>query len=117
MLNRKSDVSIAVRRIVVVLTMLLSACSPGMEGTYSGTVPDATGTMKVQLTFSSDGQVVTSVGGIQQTKGTYEIQDDQVKIIMVDGDELTGKLLEDGTLQLQAPEPQGGAVRLRPIEQ
>ena len=61
--------------------------------------------------------MVSSVDGIQQTEGTYEILDDRVKITMVDGDELTGKLLEDGTLQLQAPETEGGVVRLKPIEQ
>lgn len=117
MLNRKTDVPVTIRCIAIALVVLLSACSRSMEGTYSGTVSDPTGLMTVQFTFSPDGKVVTSVDGIQQKEGTYEIQDDRVKITMVNGDELTGKLLEDGTLELQAPETEGGTVRLKPIEQ
>lgn len=111
--DRKSYVQATIRGIVIMLFVWLSACSQSMEGTYTGMVSDPTGTMKVQFTFSPDGKVVTSVNGIQQTEGTYEIQDDQVKITMAEGERMTWKLLDDGSLETQMD---GITTRLKPTK-
>lgn len=122
-LNRKVNIPYINVLLTLIFALLLSACSSGLDGSYKGTVFDNRGAWDMQLTFSSDGQVVVSSGGRRQTAGTYEIDDDEVKLTLEDGDSVasklgngaTWKLQEDGTLRLQT-EKAGVSAWLRPRE-
>jgi len=92
MLNQKAHYGTGLKIFMLsVLVMLISACSSGLDGTYT----DGSGMVEYQ--FNTDGKVAMTTLGIE-TVLDYEIDGDKLKIHSSGNTNLVFTINEDGTL-------------------
>jgi len=101
---------------VAVVTLMLSACGSGIEGTYSGSGSMAAGFMNISLqaTFDSDTVIVkartSAMGqsaGQTETEHEYELDGNKIKVKNMQGATQVWTVNDDGSITVQMPGASG----------
>jgi len=92
---------------VAAVTLMLSACSSGIEGTYSGSATVSLAEVSLQVTFDSDTVIIKShvsmmgqTAGQTETEHEYELDGNRIKVKNMQGVTQIWTVADDGSISV-----------------